>query len=287
MSVHSTSSQAPTSLATLPSLATAMPKKTPRGKHSDAQKLLDPSDILDAGRGRDIEEQWDWFSNRLHSAGFQSCGYLISRSDIESPLGHPDSKLFGNVVSPQYLQAAKENPALQSQARPYRMLRTSRKPITFMSEEDLSASTPSEKKLAQQVNSDFDIKAWALFPIHAPESTRIYGLGWWDLENQANARALWEAEASTFTLAATYFAESISTLTHNSSTEEEKKRLSRREMECLLWAGAGKTTAEISAILNVAHGTIDEYFKRAAKKLGATTRAQACVRAVLSGLIQP
>ena len=260
-------------------------RKSP--KKSAAQLLLDPTDILSPAHGATVEERWNWFSDRLSRAGFDGCGFLISRNDIESPLGNPESRLYGDVVSPEYLQAVVKNPEMQTQARPYRMLRTSRSPVTYFGEEDIKLATPSERKLAAEVNEEYGIEGWALCPVHAPERNRIYGLGWWDLENQANAKKFWEAESGTLSLATTYFAESIAAIINPDDAFESHAKLSQREIECLLWAGAGRTTSEIAGILNVADGTIDEYFKRAAKKLGASTRAQACVKAVLSGIITP
>ena len=114
----------------------------------------------------------------------------------------------------------------------------------------------------------------------------MFTLGWWDLVSQKQARALWQAEGRSFALAASYFCESIRALV-DKELGESAPALSPRETECLLWAGAGKTTMEIADILGVADGTVEEYFNRAAKKLGATTRAQACVKAILRGLIRP
>lgn len=260
--------------------------KPARRGRSDVKNLLDPGEILSEAMTGTTQERWRWFSNRLGRAGFEKCGFLISRSDIESPLGHPDSRLYGEVVSPDYLSTVMQNPELQSQSRPYRLLRTTRKPVTYFGNDDFIHATPTEQKLAHSVNAEFGIEAWALFPVHMVEKQRLFGLGWFDLHDQEKARRLWREESGAFCLAATYFVESISA-SPGENGETDGSILSPREKECLLWAGAGKTTGEIAEILNVADGTVEEYFKRSAKKLGATTRAQACVKAVLSGLIAP
>ncbi|MEM1192453.1 MAG: helix-turn-helix transcriptional regulator [Pseudomonadota bacterium] len=270
----------------------AMPVKPARGtagrksSRSAAADLLRPGDILRETPKGSVAEGWAWFSKRLARAGFESCGFLVSSNSAESPLGDPRSHLFGDVVSPAYLDFVLENPEKQAQARPYRKLRTSRRPVTYLSAQDMKEATPSERALADEVNASFGIKAWALFPVHVPEKDQVATIGWWNLKSQAKARALWAAEESTFTLATTYFYESLRAAI-DAETEGEAPLLSNREVECLLWAGAGKTTGEIAAILSVADGTVEEYFKRAAKKLGASTRAQACVRAILAGIITP
>lgn len=61
--------------------------------------------------------------------------------------------------------------------------------------------------------------------------------------------------------------------------------LSGRELECLRWSAAGKTSEEIAIILGVAHETVRVYFKRALRKLNASSRAQAVAVAYGKGLL--
>ena len=253
---------------------------------SVAGSALDPLDVIAIANDNTLEGAWRAFDARLKKAGFSSCGFLISDRDADAPLGHPNSALFGTVVSADYLNAARANKALQAKARPYRMIRRTPRPVTFVREEDVAGASPAEKALAEEVNRTFGLEAWALAPTHQNDGGRIFTLGWWDLSSQKEARALWEAEGRSFVLAASYFSESIRTLVDR-ELGESAPALSPREIECLLWAGAGKTTMEIADILGVADGTVEEYFNRASKKLGAATRAQACVKAILHGLIRP
>jgi LuxR family transcriptional regulator, quorum-sensing system regulator SdiA len=66
---------------------------------------------------------------------------------------------------------------------------------------------------------------------------------------------------------------------------DEESPLSLRERECLRWAAAGKTTEEVAAILDISQETVRVYFKRAMRKLGATTRTQAIARACSANLL--
>jgi DNA-binding CsgD family transcriptional regulator len=59
----------------------------------------------------------------------------------------------------------------------------------------------------------------------------------------------------------------------------EIKLLSRREIECLRWSAAGKSSDEIAIILGLSSHTVTAYLKTAIKKLGVTTRIQAVVAA--------
>ncbi len=66
-----------------------------------------------------------------------------------------------------------------------------------------------------------------------------------------------------------------------------KPRLSKREAECLTWVALGKSSSEISEIIEVSTNTVDFHIKRAMSKLDATSRTFAIVRALRLGLINP
>jgi len=62
-------------------------------------------------------------------------------------------------------------------------------------------------------------------------------------------------------------------------------RLSGREIECLKWASTGKTSWEISIILEISERTVTFHLTNTQKKLQAVNRTQAIVKAVRFGLI--
>jgi LuxR family quorum sensing-dependent transcriptional regulator len=70
-----------------------------------------------------------------------------------------------------------------------------------------------------------------------------------------------------------------------SGPAKPKKKLTPRECECLKWTSVGKTSWEISQILNISQYTADWYLASAAKKLGAVNRTQAVAEALRQGLI--
>lgn len=63
--------------------------------------------------------------------------------------------------------------------------------------------------------------------------------------------------------------------------------LSSREKDCLNWVAHGKTSWEISVILNINHNTVDFHIKNAMSKLEATNRIAAVFKAIRLGLIDP
>ena len=63
-------------------------------------------------------------------------------------------------------------------------------------------------------------------------------------------------------------------------------KLSRREIECLSWAAAGKTFGEIATILALSERTIKFYLDVARIKLRATNVTQAVSKAVAMNVIR-
>lgn len=59
-----------------------------------------------------------------------------------------------------------------------------------------------------------------------------------------------------------------------------RRKLSKREIECLKWASAGKSSWDISAILSISERTTNQYIASAAAKLNAVNRTQAVAEAL-------
>jgi len=61
--------------------------------------------------------------------------------------------------------------------------------------------------------------------------------------------------------------------------EGPREKLSARELECLRWSAAGKSSDEIAIILNISSHTVVSYLKSAMRKLDSVNRMQAVARA--------
>lgn len=62
-------------------------------------------------------------------------------------------------------------------------------------------------------------------------------------------------------------------------TEQPLESLSSREIECLRWSAAGKSSEEIAIILDLSPHTVVGYLKSAMRKLDSVNRMQAVARA--------
>jgi LuxR family transcriptional regulator of spore coat protein len=64
------------------------------------------------------------------------------------------------------------------------------------------------------------------------------------------------------------------------------KRLSPRELSCLEWVAAGKTSWETSRILGISERTINFHVRNACGKLGVNRRSAAVAKAMRGGLLK-
>jgi DNA-binding CsgD family transcriptional regulator len=65
----------------------------------------------------------------------------------------------------------------------------------------------------------------------------------------------------------------------------EDTSLSPREVECLKWAAAGKTTWETGAVIGISETTVKFFLENARTKLGAVNKTQAVAKAISARLI--
>lgn len=92
-----------------------------------------------------------------------------------------------------------------------------------------------------------------------------------------------ETDIKALHLAGIYAFEHFSNL--SADADEPEVELTRRELECLKWTSAGKTSLEIADTLGISRHTADWYLKEATQKLGALNRTHAVMLAYRKGLI--
>ena len=109
-------------------------------------------------------------------------------------------------------------------------------------------------------------------PIHLPRG--LVGAVFWCSREPVGVEAIFNEHAgSLHNLALKLVA------THNEARGRPRnatvpQTLTRREVQCLRWAAAGKTDGEIGIILSLSVSTVRFHLRNAAAKLGATGRAQ-------------
>lgn len=73
----------------------------------------------------------------------------------------------------------------------------------------------------------------------------------------------------------------------DAKSRAEAPALTPRECDCLAWVARGKTSWEIGEILAVSERTVNFHLQNAFRKLDASGRTMAVVRAITLGLISP
>lgn len=71
-----------------------------------------------------------------------------------------------------------------------------------------------------------------------------------------------------------------------SGDADASSALTDREVDCLNWTAAGKTSVEIAEILKLSEHTVNHYLNRATKKLDTVNRTQAVAKALRLGIIK-
>jgi len=97
--------------------------------------------------------------------------------------------------------------------------------------------------------------------------------------------APFEAHGEALALLARVFVASFVKITERRSADVGATVLSKREVECLRWAAAGKTNDEIAIILGLKRTTIRFHIRTAAEKLNAVNRDQALFKAAQLGFL--
>lgn len=96
---------------------------------------------------------------------------------------------------------------------------------------------------------------------------------------------LFAKHAEVLALLARIFVASYVKVTERRAPELGAVHLSKREVECLRWAAAGKTNEEIAVILGLKRTTIRFHIRTAAQKLDAVNRDQALFKAAQLGFL--
>jgi DNA-binding CsgD family transcriptional regulator len=101
--------------------------------------------------------------------------------------------------------------------------------------------------------------------------------------DDANPRA----QLSRLNVLASQFHVVFTNLAHGLQNNVKTVDLSAREKDCLNWVAHGKTSWEISVILDINRNTVDFHIKNAMDKLDATNRIAAVFKAIRLGIIDP
>ena len=149
-------------------------------------------------------------------------------------------------------------------------------------------SNPSiHPKLKEYLASltDVGIRASVMFPMH-DRSNRDWGRFIFDTDLSAkDFHGFFNEHGTSLHLAGIMSIERL----HNLALRvgKEKIQLTERERECLLWLARGLRNDRIAERIGLQPVTVGLHISNACRKLQARTRAQALVKAIQFGLVEP
>lgn len=128
----------------------------------------------------------------------------------------------------------------------------------------------------------YGVGAAIVCPVYLPGGV-IGAVVWATPDPAADLAAAFEAHAAELHVLALKFVATYEDAVKGA--DAPPARLTRREIQCLKWAAAGKTDAEISKIVAISLPTVRFHVTNAARKLGVAGRSQAVQRAATLGYI--
>lgn len=155
-------------------------------------------------------------------------------------------------------------------------LRQSTNPFTYDADRTNRRRADGKASIAASLFDRHGLSRGAYFPAHNSAGLRG-ALAFGGTREAFNPREMAELNA----LANAVFTEVVDMR----AGRRQNVSLSRREVECLSWASAGKTSVEMSEILGLSEYTVNHYLNRATRKLDAVNRVQAVAKAIRAGLL--
>ena len=198
---------------------------------------------------------------------------------LKMPNGTPEALQAASVITswPAELLSLYDSEGLISHNGAIRHLRMSSLPVRF-NISDLSKDRSDGK--AEMVNAlfeRFEMSKGAFFPACDPSGERG-GIGF-----SGNRADLDSNEMAQMHMISTHAFDRLYQVGRTSSKVGDD--LTLREIDCLNWTAAGKTSSEISHILNLSEHTVNHYLNRATRKLDTVNRTQAVAKALRMGII--
>jgi LuxR family quorum sensing-dependent transcriptional regulator len=182
-----------------------------------------------------------------------------------------------SVISswPTELMARYDQAHLMSGSPVLARLRTSIVPFTVDLDEAAAAADRGTEVLA--LMSAYKMQRLAVFPVADVEGQRgvvsFYG----------DRPILNELEMMELSMLSIHVFDRLYQI--GRSSHKPGEGLTDREIDCLNWTAAGKTSAEISEILGLSEHTVNHYLNRATRKLDTVNRTQAVAKALRTGII--
>ncbi|MEO0635616.1 MAG: autoinducer binding domain-containing protein [Pseudomonadota bacterium] len=198
---------------------------------------------------------------------------VLGLPELDEQLG---AKVVVNNWDPE-MAAAYDEHGLAGDSPVLERIRTSLMPFTFNVEEVNRHRAKKQKDIVIDLFNSFGMADGIYIPVHQPGGvTSAVGFTGQGVD-------ITEEDVSALQLIAMAACDRLRAITQHDA--KAPVDLTERERDCLCWTAAGKTSAEIGAILSLSEHTVNHCITAATRKLDAVSRSQAVAKALRLGLI--
>lgn len=240
--------------------------------------------LLDQYESLLTSENLDDLANRCkiltNSLGFENYAYY-------SHIKLPDGKIFQYIFSDypdqwvsNYLAAGyiTIDPVVE-----YCFYSNSTTPLFW---DETNFDTPKRKELIKEAKG-YGIASGLSIPLRGAKNEVALFSGT-NPFNDMECRLRYSQCAGDMYVMSSYLHESIRNLVYTKELHNDRPpELTRKEIECLLWWGDGKSANEISGIIGITPRTVRFHLDNVKMKLGVQTKGQVIAKAYFLGLITP
>ena len=224
-----------------------------------------------------LKTQFDVFRflKRL-TESFQARAFMVVHLPGKTSLALSSNSVINNW--PVELLALYDQESLLSNSPVLKKLRVSTAPFAYDTVETSAQRHDGKSDLILSLFERFNMPRGAYFPVHDFAGGR-------GAISFCGDRAPFSFEE--MTILAYYSAhiyDRLAAIRHQDVRVTDS--LTEREIDCLNWTAAGKTSAEIAEILKLSEHTVNHYLNRATKKLDTVNRTQAVAKALRVGIIK-
>lgn len=209
----------------------------------------------------------------------QSYGYRYFSVNVlprESQLNLSESVVITSAPSDMIKRhdesgRAKANPVIDH-------LRKTGAPFEYRFDEDSDVETDGEAGAIINVLRDYDLCTWLAIPVFTP------GRGESVISFMGNRVQASIGEFGEISYLAAIAQDQLAAVSAQEIAPQSP--LTERELECIIWTSAGKTSVEIANILGLSEHTVNHYLNNATRKCGTVNRTQTVASALRNGWIE-
>ncbi len=244
-------------------------------------------------QGVDVESEWDrvdTLARELMEAGTHaSLPYVAAQADLgdATPMADRSGQPYAAMLP--WLESGRDywqNRRLALESTFLHAARLLAEPIWFGGGQ-LRTWRPThilDPIDCSRVEAQFGLTGALIAPVHLPAG-QVGAVVWATPDPIDMAATFTQHAESMFALAVRFLA------AHTELVDARHRvtpaQLTRREAQCVRWAAAGKTTAEIGIILSLSISTVRFHLRNAGDKFGASTRARLIQMATGHGFLGP